>query len=197
MSQDRKNAIIEYLKSSYQAHTIILYGSNTAMLPEHDLDLLVLTDHVRESKRDWSQVAGMELDAYIRSNWAEEDVRGLIRFRQGHLLLDERGEGLRVIQAAQEAFAKGIPQQSAEDYALKKNWVNKTLQRLNEHSLRVEIRKNELFSLLLQQYFQNQAWWYEGASIASQRMQKEDPQAYQIFLSGDFLAIADLVFGKR
>lgn len=33
---------------------------------------------------------------------------------------------------------------------------------------RIVVWRNELFATLLQQYFQNRGWWYEGAKISPQ-----------------------------
>ncbi len=194
MNLNSQVPIVKYLQDKYAAHTIILYGSNIAMEPGKDIDLLVLSDMAEADLRDWNVVSGLELDAFISKDWNTGDDKGIIRLRNGVLLLDQHGHGQKALDHSREVFQQGPAPQSARELEFIRNWVFKTLKRVDGGDLKSAIRRHEIFSVLLQQYFQAKGWWYEGATASSQRMQTEDDQAYQTFLSGDLSQIAAYVF---
>ena len=86
--------VINNLKSKYNCHSIIFYGSYVTgeFTHESDLDVICFTDGYY-NQNDNHILNNVQLDAWIYNTNEMDDPRKFLHIRNGKLLLDQRNLG--------------------------------------------------------------------------------------------------------
>ncbi|AKT42070.1 nucleotidyltransferase domain-containing protein [Chondromyces crocatus] len=176
--------VIEALAEQHGCHAAILYGSRGRGegRPDSDHDLLLVRKD-GAAERLVRPIEGLAIDAWIEPEAALDVTKdpGLLRIREGIVIVDAHGFGAALLKRAQQVFREGpAPLPPGEREALQA-WGQKMLARLAERSIEGNYRRASLLAELLPAYFQLRGAFYLGPREALQQLAKEDVCVYEAF----------------
>ncbi len=173
----------EHLRAEHGCHTVILYGSRARgeATATSDYDLLGARD-AGPSIRDARIVDGFYLDAFIhpRSKLENPDAT-FLHLRGGIVLFESDHVGTRFLAALDTIFEKGPVPLPADEVNALRVWARKSLERIRAGGILGNLRRAELLSRLLEDYFTTRTLWYRGPKASLRWLAEHQPKVYAAF----------------
>lgn len=177
------SALIEDLRRTHDAHTIILYGSYARgdATAESDVDVATFAD-VPAAVRDARLWNGLFLDAFVypTSVAAAPDL-DMLKLYGGRVLLDDRGLAVPLLEHLAALAGRGPPRLADDDRQMRRMWARKTLLRARRGDVEADYRRHWLLYQLLEDYFAFRNAWYRGPKLALAALRLEEPETFTLF----------------
>lgn len=180
------NAILSYLKQTYDPLSIILYGSYAdGTANEHsDFDALVISkDH--EQVHDVSTVNGTQLDVFVypQSCFQQEfDCMDFVQIADGQVMFDTDGIADR-LRSDVRSFLDLLPMRSPEEARESVAWCRKMLARTERADAEGFFRWHWVLCDSLEIFCDLMQHRYFGPKKTLLWMKNTDPQAYSLYFS--------------
>jgi hypothetical protein len=177
------SALIEDLRRTHDAHTIILYGSYARgdATAESDIDVATFAD-VPTIVRDARLWNGLFLDAFVYpTSVSETPDADMLKLHGGRVLLDDRALAVPLLQRLAAIDGQGPPKLPASEVQMRRVWARKTLLRVRRGDVEADYRRHHLLYQLLEDYFALRNEWYRGPKLALATLQIEEPETFALF----------------
>lgn len=176
-------APLDYLKQTYQPHTILAYGSYTCGTQTEwsDYDVLVITDRA-QSQHDGSVVEGVRLDAFVyhtQDYLSKQDLSEFLQVYGGQILLDERGLARALLTRLEKHVAEHAVISVQEKNHLR-SWCVKMLARAQAGDPEGMLRWHWLLYDSLEIYCSLRDQFYFGPKKTMQSIRNCAPVSYKI-----------------
>lgn len=177
------NEIIAYLKSTYQVHTIIIYGSRARNETTNtsDYDILAVRKH-GEYAKECRIFKGFYLDAFIYSEEAIlQPDNYMIRIKDGIVLSQHNNIGDFLLTKIKKLYKEGPKKTPDWERNEIKIWVEKMLNRSIVNDIEGNFRLHWLLYDLLECYFKLRDLWYLGPKESFKWLKENDLTTYEAF----------------
>lgn len=175
--------ILDYLKSTYHPHTVILYGSyaNDTNGPDSDFDALVIADGALPP-HDASVINGVQLDVWLLStvDLARVSPADYTHILPGRILLDERGMAAKLLQDVQAAD-DAAPMPDDDTIAANVSWCRKMLRRTERGDAEGYYRWHWLMTDSLEIACQALRIRYRGPKKSLRLLEAADPEGFALY----------------
>ena len=176
--------LVAYLTATYQARTIVLYGSfaSHSAHADSDIDVVVFAD-VEQATHDATLLDGHPLDAWIYplADWQQsERLRHIYPFT---VLLDDAGIAAELARRLAELRAQATRVLSAGERQQLVAWVHKMLKRASQTSLEANYRYHWLLHDFPELFANFRGEYYDGPVKTLRRMQTVAPAFYREYES--------------
>jgi len=177
-------AILAYLRKTYAPHTVIVYGSyaDGTQQPDSDFDAVIITDKDCPA-HDAAVIDGVQLDVWpIKSEAVSGDIDGTeyAHLLGGRILLDERGDAARLLNAASEAEA-ALPWPDREEIKGSLAWCGKMLRPTQRGDAEGMYRTHWLLTDSLSIWCDVIRERYRGPKKALKMLLHRDPAGYLLY----------------
>ncbi|MCS5711884.1 GNAT family N-acetyltransferase [Candidatus Berkiella aquae] len=174
--------IVEYLKTQYDCHTIILYGSRARgdATIASDYDMLAIRDE-GQMEREGRQFEGAFLDGFIYSIDEIQNPSDFLRIKDGLVLCQKATIGDDLINQVKVIFNQGPAPKPDWEKQVITTWGQKMLQRAHIGDIEGNFRAHWLLYDLLESYFHLRDKWYLGPKEAFQWLKTHDIATYSLF----------------
>ena len=177
------DAISSELKSKYNVHTVILYGSRARNEhgPASDYDIVGIgpVDRVVRDARTWN---GFFLDAFV---YPETKIQtpdeSMLYMREGIVLFEKGDIGTRFLKALDELYSRGPEKLPPDEVQARIVWASKMLERARQEDIEGNYRRAWLLMALVEDYFLIRGLWYSGPKKALAWLAKNNPQVYAAY----------------
>jgi len=182
-SDSHLDAIIEFLKSNYECHSALLYGSRArgAAGPVSDYDVVGITQHGSKT-RIAKKVNGVYWDLVV---YSQRDLKKLGRqhlgWRNAQVLFEKGEYGKRLVRRIQKEVAKPFRPDPQYEIDVTRAWAEKQLDRIAIGDVHGLFRRNELQNASIEHYFQVRRKRYWGPKAGLQWLEKNDPVTFKLF----------------
>ena len=175
--------IAEELRTRYDCHTVILYGSRARgeEQPSSDYDLLGIRaggQKIRDARR-WN---GAYLDLFI---YPEELIsrpdETMLQWLGGVVLFQKDQVGDTLLARLEHMYSAGPAPLPEDERETRRVWAGKMLERAREDDIEAKYRRAWLLTALLEDYFQLRDRWYLGPKKSFQWLKEHDPATYTAF----------------
>lgn len=180
---DLEARLVDELRRSHGAHTVVLYGSRArgTATPESDVDVAAFAD-VATTTRDARLWQGLYLDAFVHPTAAatapdEEQLK----LAGGRVLLDERGLATALLSAVDALLLRGPPPLADDELQMRRVWARKTAARARRGDVEAHYRRHWLLFSLLEDYFALRRAWYRGPREALDWLRVHEPDTFAAF----------------
>lgn len=178
-------ALLRYLRQTYQPLSILVYGSyaNGTNGPASDFDALVITREGREL-HDTSVVDGIRLDVFVypeRCFQGEYDCENFFQIFDGILPEDPLGLGKQLQDRVLEAIASR-PRKTREDIRSDLDWCEKMLERTGRGDGEGYFRWHWLLTESLEIFCDVVDQCYFGPKKTLNWMRDAHPEAFRLYL---------------
>lgn len=156
--------IIQHLTAQYQAHTIILYGSQAdgSATAASDYDVAAYAPVATEI-HDNAERHGVHWDVFIYPEAAlATPAAADLKLRQGHILLQRGTQAQDFLAGLEAIYQVGPPALPPEDALVRQQWAEKMLGRIGRGDVEGHYRRAWLLMSLLEDYFAIRGRWYQG-----------------------------------
>lgn len=200
------DALVQELRRTHRAHTIILYGSRARgdATAESDIDIAAFAD-IPETVRDVRLWERMYLDGFVYPTAvasAAVDV-DMLKLCGGRALLDERGLAGPLFERLSAREQAGPSVLSEPEQRMVRVWARKMQARIRRGDVEAHHRYHWLLFQLLEDYFALRGAWYLGPKRALAQLREREPAVFAAFAAalapGSSLAaldeLVDLVVG--
>ena len=174
---DVTKKIADELKSKFNCHTVVLYGSRARgdWNEASDYDILGVSDNVDRVIRHAYRLGPDYIDGFVypTATLATPDSSHLY-MREGIVIFERDGFGRKLISALADLFAAG-PRYAADELEMKRIWAQKMIERAKRGDSEGLYRKHWLIYSLLEDYFTFRGLWYEGPKKAFAYLNSNDP----------------------
>lgn len=174
--------LIAYIKTHYEVHTIILYGSFARgdHDVESDIDVVAFGDNVAESQ-DKSLLDGRQLDLWIYPREKMEMPSEFIHITGGQVLLDEAVLAQSFLESIHKFIEAGLQPKSETAIKSSLDWLEKMNRRASKSDLEGAYRKHWLLTEILPIYFEIKNEWYFGSKAGFYHLKNFDMKGYELF----------------
>lgn len=178
------NAILEYLRRTYQPLALIVYGSyaDGTNNPGSDFDALVITaDHA--IFHDVSFVDGVQLDVFVYPAAhfdGDFDCDSFAQISDGHILMDTR-ELAAQLQARVLRHLDSLPGKTPAEIRADVEWCRKMFLRTRRCDAEGVFRWHWLLTDSLEIFCEASGHAYRGPKKALRWMEREYPEAFRLY----------------
>lgn len=177
-----KDAILEYIRKTYDPEAVIVYGSfaDGSANAHSDFDALVIAE--REAVHDVSVVDGTQLDVFVyppETFRAEYDPADLVQVYDGEIALDRDGTAARLKEAVR-TYVEGFPPKSKEEKMQEVEWCRKMLLRTGRGDAEGYYRWHWLLTDSLEIWCDLRGERYFGPKKTLRRMERDDPEGFRL-----------------
>ena len=174
-------SVCERLKTEYDAHTILLYGSMADGSANADSDLdIAAFGAVDKVVRVAELQDGVFIDAFVYPEAVldapDEDH---LRFRGGEILLQSGEAAARLFSRLDEIYAAGPKPLPADEVEVRRTWARKMVARIKRGDAEGNYRRHWLLTALLEDYFHLRGLWFEGPKKALAWLSTHDTATQQ------------------
>jgi len=176
-------ALIEYLRGSHGAHTLILYGSHARgeASTDSDVDVAAFAD-VPQAVRDAQLWNGMFLDAFVYPTaFAGAADAGMLKLCDGRVLLDERALAIPLLERLAAIHRQGPPALPESELRMRRVWARKMMARIRRGDVEAHHRRHWLLFQLLEDHFALRGEWYRGPKQALAHLRRHAPPTFTAF----------------
>jgi uncharacterized protein len=176
--------MLNHLKTKFNCHTIILYGSRARGLgvtDSSDYDLIAIR-RTGENLREACEFEGRFLDAWIYSESILKKIdSSFLRIRNGLVIEQKKDLATKLLKKIDEIFNAGpIPTPEWES-ALISSWLQKMFQRSALKDIEGNYRRHWLLFDCLESYFKLRNLWYHGPKESFNWLETYDRKVYLAF----------------
>lgn len=175
--------IINYLKEKYNPLAIVAYGSfNDGMQDEYsDFDCMIIVKE-KDKGHDDNVIDGVPLDCFI---FTEDEVKSdnldpFITIYDGNIILDTDDVALKLKNRVQ-IFVEEHKVTSLSDKDFIRNWITKTLKRIEKTDDEGNYRAIFLLSESLSCYCELRDIFYFGSKKTVKYLKEHDSLGYELF----------------
>ena len=175
--------IVQYIVEKYDPEGLIVYGSfaDGSQNEGSDFDALALTRKAGAG-HDGSVVEGVVLDLFLYppEHFAGDfDPQEAVQCFDGKILVDRRGEALRLQERVREYLASYRPKEP-EQVAQDLDWCRKMAGRCVRGDAEGFYRWHWLLRDSLEIYCDARGWYYFGPKKALGAMERQDPASFAL-----------------
>lgn len=174
-------AILKYLKDTYQPETIIVYGSyaDCSANQNSDFDAFLISGCL-QTIHDTGMVNGIILDVFVYPNSTPFAVEDITRLYFGKILLDQNGRGKDLMEQVSR-FIQQYPMKTNAEIAEELAWCDKMLARAQRGDAEGYYRHHWLLCDSLEFYCDIQHRYYFGPKKSLHWMEQEKPEAFACY----------------
>lgn len=174
--------IIEYLKSTYDPISILLYGSYADGTNDEtsDFDCMLIVPK-KDKNHDDAVIDGVQLDCFIftEEEVQNEEVYPYLTAYDSNIVLDN-GIGAGLKRRVHEYVAEHTNTAKEEkDFLI--SWIQKTVARITKNDDEGNMRAVSFLAESLADYFVLRDMFYFGSKKAIRYLKKEDTEGYVLF----------------
>jgi hypothetical protein len=190
--------IVQELSASYQAHTILLYGSRAdgSAGASSDYDIAAfgaVTQPVRVARLE----GGDYLDVFVYPDAVLlHPSEEYLHLRGSNVLVHRGPQAESFLRGLDEVFRAGPAPLPPDEVAARKVWAHKMVARMGRRDPEGNYRRAWLLQALLQDYFQIRGRWYEGPKKALRWLAQVEPSVYSAFCAAFEPAASEAAIGE-
>ena len=175
--------IMEYLTTTYQPESVLVYGSfaDGSANANSDFDALVIAGD--RERHDASIVDGTVLDLFVypaETFRTDYDPADFVQIFDGTILLDRNGTAAQLQKRVLDYLAQ-LPKKSDEENLQALDWCEKMLARTQRGDAEGDFRWHWLLVDSLEIYFDLRQQPYYGPKKALRTMARTDPEAFALY----------------
>lgn len=177
--------LIEELRRTHQAHTIILYGSRARgdATADSDIDVAAFAD-VSTMSRDARTWDSLYLDGFVYPSEvaiADPLDPDLLKLVGGRVLVDDRDLAGPLLDRVTAIDREPPPPAAADHRQMLRVWARKMLLRIERGDVEALYRRHWLLYQLLEDYFTLRGERYRGPKLALAALGRERPATFAVF----------------
>lgn len=175
--------IVDYLVASYGAHSILLYGSRAdgSATADSDYDVAAFAP-VENEIRNNQLIDGAFWDVFV---YPEElllsPTKEYLKLRGSQILVQESTKARDFLTGLDDLFDAGPAALSEQEVAVRVQWAEKMLARIQRNDIEGNYRRAWLLTTLLEDYFEFRQIWYQGPKKSFIWMKEHAPQDFMVF----------------
>ncbi len=178
-----EEAIIGYLKKTYNPDAVILYGSfaDGSAAADSDFDAIVIADGSK--KHDASVIENVVLDVFVyppETFASDYDPEEFVQVYDGRIILDGSGAAAQLKRRVRDHI-DGKPPKTPEELRQEIGWCEKTARRALREDAEGYYRWHWLLTDSLEIYFDLKRLYYFGPKKALRQMERSDAEAFALY----------------
>lgn len=176
--------MLNHLKTNFNCHTIVLYGSRArgiGVTDSSDYDLIAIR-RVGENIREACEFEGRFIDAWIYSESILKKIdSSFLRIKDGLIIEQKKDLATKLLKKIDEIFKAGPTPIPEWESILTSSWIKKMYQRSNLKDIEGNYRRHWLLFDCLESYFKLRNLWYFGPKESFNWLKAHDKKAYRAF----------------
>ena len=174
--------LVDYLKSKYEFHSAILYGSRAGndFRENSDYDILCISKSSSRI-REIIKFEDVTIDLIVDDENVLNNQQPIVYLWQAEIITDEIGFAKQLVATAQKILAEPPQSLSSSRIIQRKKQNADILFYIQQNNILSDYRKHDLFPKLLGLYLAFKRVWDLGDKHSFQWIKKNDPQAFAFF----------------
>lgn len=174
--------ILEYLKSTYNPLSILLYGSfaNGTNDETSDFDCMLIVSE-KDRNHDDTTISGIQLDCFLftEDEVQSEEIDTFLTAFDSHIVLDN-GIGAELKRRVHDYVEKNRVTPK-EEKAFLISWIKKTVLRITKNDDEGNMRAISFLAESLADYYTLRDMFYFGSKKAIAYLRETDAEGYALF----------------